>query len=107
MHYPEFGTQHLFVGSGVIEAGCKTVVGSCYKQLGTFWTVRGATVVLLCARLTVASRTIGQHAVPLKLHFYVAHQVRCGRRGFRARNCADTANSAFPALCKLFPIGVE
>jgi hypothetical protein len=28
MRYPEFRRQHLFVGSGVIEAGCKTVIGS-------------------------------------------------------------------------------
>jgi hypothetical protein len=31
----------LFVGSGVIEAGCKTVLGRL-KQSGMFWTVRGA-----------------------------------------------------------------
>ena len=34
MRYPEFRRQHLFVGSGVIEAGCKTVIGSCCKQSG-------------------------------------------------------------------------
>src|SRR5262249_676449 len=28
MCYPKFRRQHLFVGSGVIEAGCKTVIGS-------------------------------------------------------------------------------
>jgi len=28
MRYPEYRRQHLFVGSGVIEAGCKTVIGS-------------------------------------------------------------------------------
>jgi hypothetical protein len=27
MRYPKFRRQHLFVGSGVIEAGCKTVIG--------------------------------------------------------------------------------
>jgi len=27
MRYPKFRQQHLFVGSGVIEAGCKTVIG--------------------------------------------------------------------------------
>src|SRR6202023_2412735 len=42
MRYPKFRRQHLFVGSGVIEAGCKTVVGSRFKQSGMFWTVRGA-----------------------------------------------------------------
>ena len=46
MRYPKFRRQHLFVGSGVIEAGCKTVIGSRLKQSGMFWTVRGANAVL-------------------------------------------------------------
>ena len=32
--YPDFRRQHLFVGSGVIEAGCKTVIGSRLKRSG-------------------------------------------------------------------------
>jgi hypothetical protein len=53
MRYPKFRRQHLFVGSGVIEAGCKTVVGSRLKQSGMFWTVRGANaiVALRCCQL--------------------------------------------------------
>jgi len=46
MRYPEFRRQHLFVGSGVIEAGCKTLIGSRYKRSGMFWTVRGANAIL-------------------------------------------------------------
>jgi len=46
MRYPEFRAQHLFVGSGVIEAGCKTIIGSRCKQSGMFWTVRGANAIL-------------------------------------------------------------
>jgi hypothetical protein len=46
MRYPEFRSQHLFVGSGVIEAGCKTVIGSRLKQSGMFWTVRGANAII-------------------------------------------------------------
>jgi hypothetical protein len=46
MRYPSFRRQHLFVGSGVIEAGCKTVIGSRLKQSGMFWTVRGANTIL-------------------------------------------------------------
>jgi len=46
MCYPKFRRQHLFVGSGVIEAGCKTVIGSRLKQSGMFWTVRGANAIL-------------------------------------------------------------
>jgi hypothetical protein len=53
MRYPKFRRQHLFVGSGVIEAGCKTVIGSRLKQSGMFWTVRGANaiVALRCCQL--------------------------------------------------------
>lgn len=46
MQYAKFRRQHLFVGSGVIEAGCKTVIGSRCKQSGMFWTVRGANAIL-------------------------------------------------------------
>ena len=46
MRYPKFRREHLFVGSGVIEAGCKTVIASRLKQSGMFWTVRGANAIL-------------------------------------------------------------
>jgi hypothetical protein len=46
MNYPKFRKQHLFVGSGVIEAGCKTVIGHRLKQSGMFWTVNGANAIL-------------------------------------------------------------
>jgi hypothetical protein len=54
MRYPEFREKSLFVGSGVIEAGCKTVIGSRLKQSGMFWTVRGANAIiaLRCCRLS-------------------------------------------------------
>jgi len=53
MNYPKFRKQHLFVGSGVIEAGCKTVIAHRLKQSGMFWTVQGANAILAlrCAHL--------------------------------------------------------
>jgi len=45
MRYPKFRKQGLFVGSGVIEAGCKTVLGRL-KRSGMFWTVRGANAII-------------------------------------------------------------
>jgi hypothetical protein len=53
MRYPKFRRQHLFVGSGVIEAACKTVIGPRLKQSGMFWTVRGANsiIALRCCHL--------------------------------------------------------
>jgi len=46
INYPKFRKQHLFVGSGVIETGCKMVIAHRLKQSGMFWTVRGANAVL-------------------------------------------------------------
>jgi hypothetical protein len=53
MRYPAFLRQKLFVGSGVFEAGCRTVVAKRLKQSGMFWTVRGANAIiaLRCCRL--------------------------------------------------------
>lgn len=53
MRYPTFRKQGLFVGSGVIEAGCKTVLGRL-TQSGMFWTVRGANAIiaLRCRQLS-------------------------------------------------------
>lgn len=54
MRYPSFRAQGLFVGSGVIEAGCKTVIGARLKCSGMFWTIRGANAIiaLRCCRLS-------------------------------------------------------
>lgn len=46
MRYQEFRTQGLFVGSGVVEAGCKTIIGSRLKQSGMHWTVKGANAII-------------------------------------------------------------
>jgi hypothetical protein len=52
MRYPKFREKGFFVGSGVIEAGCKSIVGVRLKQSGMFWTVRGANAIiaLRCSR---------------------------------------------------------
>ena len=54
MRYPSFREQGLFVGSGVVEAGCKTVIGARLKRSGMFWTVRGANAIIAirCCRLS-------------------------------------------------------
>ena len=54
MRYPDFRQQGLFVGSGVIEAGCRTVIGVRLKRSGMFWTVAGANAIiaLRCCRLS-------------------------------------------------------
>jgi hypothetical protein len=54
MRYAQFRQQGLFVGSGVVEAGCKTVVGLRLKQSGMRWTVHhaNAIIALRCCQLS-------------------------------------------------------
>jgi hypothetical protein len=46
MRYKTYRDQGLFYGSGVIEGGCKSVIGQRLKESGMFWTETGATSVL-------------------------------------------------------------
>jgi hypothetical protein len=46
MCYRYFRGRGFFVGSGVVEAGCKTVIGQRLKQSGMRWTVAGANAVI-------------------------------------------------------------
>jgi hypothetical protein len=46
MRYADFRKRGLFVGSGVLEAGCRTVIGQRLKQSGMHWTVRGANSII-------------------------------------------------------------
>ena len=46
MQYARFKERGLFIGSGVVEAGCKTVVGKRTKQSGMFWQTKGAQNIL-------------------------------------------------------------
>jgi hypothetical protein len=46
MRYHWFRQCGLFVGSGVVEAGCKSVIGQRLKQSGMHWTVSGADAII-------------------------------------------------------------
>ena len=46
MRYKEFRERGLFVGSGVIEAGCKSVIGQRLKRSGMFWSLDGANAII-------------------------------------------------------------
>ncbi len=54
MRYADFRKRGLFVGSGVLEAGCRTAIGQRLKQSGMHWTVRGANsiIALRCSILS-------------------------------------------------------
>jgi hypothetical protein len=46
MQYGTFRVAGYFIGSGVVEAGCKTVIGARCKQSGMFWSESGAENIL-------------------------------------------------------------
>ena len=46
MRYKWFRSRGLFVGSGVVEAGCKAVIGQRLKLSGMRWTVPGADAII-------------------------------------------------------------
>ena len=54
MRYADFRARGLFVGSGVIEAGCRTIIGQRLKNSGMHWSVRGANAIihLRCCQLS-------------------------------------------------------
>ncbi len=54
MRYPKFHAQGLCTSTGVLEAGCKVVVGTRLKRAGMHWTVAGANAIiaLRCAKLS-------------------------------------------------------
>jgi hypothetical protein len=54
MRYPEFHKQGLCTSTGVVEAGCKVVIGTRLKRAGMHWTVYGANAIiaLRCSKLS-------------------------------------------------------
>jgi hypothetical protein len=54
MRYPKFHTQGLCTSTGVVEAGCKVVIGTRLKRAGMHWTVKGANAIiaLRCSKLS-------------------------------------------------------
>ncbi len=46
MRYASFRSQGLFIGSGVVEAGCKSLIAKRFKQSGMLWSLPGASHVL-------------------------------------------------------------
>lgn len=56
MQYGTFRRQGYFIGSGVIEAGCKTVIGGRCKQSGMFWGKPGAEHILALRCINASER---------------------------------------------------
>jgi len=53
MRYPELHKQCFCTSTGVVEAGCKLVIGTRLKRAGMHWTVKGANAIiaLRCSKL--------------------------------------------------------
>jgi hypothetical protein len=56
MRYARFKALGMFVGSGTIEAGCKTIAGQRCKLSGMRWTENGATAILTLRCLESSNR---------------------------------------------------
>ena len=56
MLYATFRAAGYFIGSGVVEAGCRTVVGQRLKQSGMFWSSGGAQNVLALRTSILSNR---------------------------------------------------
>ena len=69
MLYQTYRKQGLFYGSGVVEAGCRAVIGQRLKESGMFWSEPGATSIL---------------------------QLRCVLKGHRWDECWNRINSCEP-----------
>ena len=74
MHYAHYRRKKHFVGSGVVEPGCRTVIGERLKQSGMHWSVgfANAIITLLCCILSGRFEDFGLLAL-LSLHFYLVH----------------------------------
>lgn len=57
MQYGTFRAAGYFIGSGVVEAGCKTVVGGRCKQSGMFWSESGAENILALRCINYSRRS--------------------------------------------------
>lgn len=77
MQYGSFRAKNYFIGSGVVEAGCRSVIGKRCKQSGMFWGQPGADKVLALRcihasrrmddfwKYRLNSRSTESHSLPL------------------------------------------
>ena len=65
--YGEFRQKGYFIGSGVVEAGCKTVVGRRLKQSGMFWSKDGGDdlLTLRCLMLGPSFLKVWNARIPI------------------------------------------
>jgi len=68
MNYFELRQNKLPIGSGVVEAACKNLIGARMKRAGMRWTIDGGQTVLTLRALILSNRWekfwsyfVGQH----------------------------------------------
>jgi hypothetical protein len=69
MNYYELKQQHLPIGSGVIEAACKNLIGARLKKSGMRWTYQGGQTVLTLRSFVLSKRWEAFWNFFLKTHF--------------------------------------
>ena len=69
MDYYQLIQKHLPIGSGVIEAACKNLIGARLKKSGMRWTYQGGQTVLTLRSLVLSKRWDAFWNFFLKTHF--------------------------------------
>jgi uncharacterized protein YdeI (YjbR/CyaY-like superfamily) len=116
MQYPKFRRQHLIIGSGTIEAGCKRAMASPLKRSGMIWTVPGANAILTlrCSHLHGRFEDYSGQRRAVDCHFYVAHPTRnrlrsapAGRRNWHNRCGSPSLTLMKKPVAKVFQATLE
>jgi hypothetical protein len=70
MRYPKFHAQGLCTSTGVLEAGCKVLIGTRLKRSGMHWSVSGANniIALRCSKLSGRFEDFWERrSIPIKI----------------------------------------
>ena len=69
MNYFELKQNNLPIGSGVVEAACKNLIGARLKKSGMRWTINGGQTVLTLRSLILSNRWEHFWAFFINRHF--------------------------------------
>lgn len=69
MNYFQLRQNNLPIGSGVVEAACKNLIGARMKKSGMRWTLDGGQTVLTLRSLILSNRWEGFWTYFISRHF--------------------------------------
>lgn len=69
MNYFQLRQHHLSIGSGVVEAACKNLIGARMKKSGMRWTLEGGQIILTLRSLILSNRWEEFWAYFISRHF--------------------------------------